>query len=304
MAMGSGWWGSRSLASMSFRFMTRPKWVAWTLVVVLAVVVMVLLARWQWQRHLGRADANELIEARIEAPVVPIGELVTVGDGSELADAHTFRRVTATGTYRPEDQVLVANRSLDGVAGWWVVTPLALDDGAAVAVNRGFVPRSVTPEGPWDDFAPPEGEVTVTGLLQASQGRTAGPMDDPRTLPRLNVEVLDERSGADLVAVWLQLETQEPPQTGALPRTLPTPELDSGPHLSYAGQWLIFATLTVVVYAALVVRTARRGDGVARIDDAVDDEPGPPSPHGAHRAVADGVPVDRAAAGAPGGDRG
>ena len=32
---------------------------------------------------------------------------------------------------------------------------------------------------------------------------------------------------------------------------------DEGPHLDYAGQWFIFATLTVIVYPLLLRRTAR-----------------------------------------------
>lgn len=275
---------------MSYRFLLRPKWIAWTMVVVLAVAAMAFLARWQWDRHEGRQDANALIEARIDEPVVPVDLLVDATDPPEVADQHTFRRVTATGTYRVEDQVLIANRSLDGLAGWWVVTPLDLGGGDAVAVNRGFVPRSVTPEGPWDDFDPPAGEVTVTGLLQASQTRTAGPMDDPRTLPRLNVDELDSRSEVNLLPLWLQLETQDPAPTGALPRTLAPPELDDGPHLSYTGQWLIFATLTLIVYGALVVRTAARGDRPDGDDPAaaVAAAPAPPVEAGVGSTVGEG----------------
>lgn len=246
---------------MSFRFLLRPKWIFWTVFVALAVVLMLNLARWQWDRHQGRQDANAQIEARLDEPVVALGEVVGTTESPESAEADTFRRVTATGTYLPEAQVLVANRTLEGAAGWWVVTPLVLDDGSAVAVNRGFVPRSVTPEGPWDEFAPPEGEVTVTGILQASQARQAGPTDDPRTLPRLNVELLDGRMEANLVPLWLQLETQDPAQASGLPVVLPEPELSAGSHLSYTGQWLIFASLTVIVYVVLVVRTAKRGEG-------------------------------------------
>ena len=38
---------------------------------------------------------------------------------------------------------------------------------------------------------------------------------------------------------------------------MPPPTLDEGPHLDYAGQWFIFATLTIIVYPLLLRRTAR-----------------------------------------------
>jgi hypothetical protein len=48
------------------------------------------------------------------------------------------------------------------------------------------------------------------------------------------------------------------------------PVLDDGPHLNYAGQWFIFATLTCIVYPLLVRRTARQ-----RAERAHADGPGP-----------------------------
>lgn len=262
---------------MSFRFLARPRWIIWSVVVVVAAVVMVNLSLWQWDRlHERRAD-NERIEVRMALPVEPVGDLVAGRTGEALEEVE-LRVASARGRYLADEQVLVANRTHEGLAGWWVVTPLLLDDGGAVAVNRGWVPRDVTPEGPWDEFSPPDGTVEVTGILQASQSRTAGPMDDPRTLPRLNVEVLDERVDADLAPLWLQLRTQEPAQSGGLPAVLAPPELGDGPHLNYAGQWLIFATLTVVVFGVLVVRTARKGERAGTV--APPEDPSRPEPVG------------------------
>jgi len=38
---------------------------------------------------------------------------------------------------------------------------------------------------------------------------------------------------------------------------VPLPELDDGPHLGYAAQWFIFATLGVLFYGALLRRNSR-----------------------------------------------
>jgi cytochrome oxidase assembly protein ShyY1 len=54
-----------------------------------------------------------------------------------------------------------------------------------------------------------------------------------------------------------QLQAQDPPQSGDLPRLVPPPELSEGPHLSYAIQWFTFATIALVGYGLLVRREVR-----------------------------------------------
>ena len=91
---------------------------------------------------------------------------------------------------------------------------------------------------------------------------------------------LQQQVDEPLVPLYVNLETQSPAQSAAagptgtpLPVPIPRPELDEGPHLSYALQWFSFALLTVIVYPLLLRRVARRrlqGDP----DDAPPAEPG------------------------------
>lgn len=259
---------------MSFRFLARPKWVAWTVVVLAAVVVMSVLSAWQWGRLQERRDTNAAIEARTALPVVAV-------DDPSLAELEPeelrYRRVTATGTYL-DDDVLVANQTLGGAPGWWVVTPLRTGSGLVVWVNRGWVPfASAVPGGSLAAFAPPTGEVTTVGIVQVSQSAVEGVDPAAGALPRLDVAWLAARQGGEVAPVWLQLEEQSPAQPTGEPIPVQLPPLDDGPHLNYTGQWAIFATLTLVIYLVLVVRTAQRGGdgpGTARRASAgVDTDP-------------------------------
>ena len=253
---------------MSFRFLLRPRWLALTLLIVVAVGVMVRLSIWQWDRLAERRDVNAAIEARADLPTDDVSVVVPPELSLDEVEDLAFRRVSATGVYDEDHQMLVANRTYDGLAGWWVATPLRLDDGRVLVVNRGWVPREVAPEGPWDEFAPVEGTVQVVGLLERSQTGGGGPTDDPSTLPRLDLDVVGERVDGEVVPLWLRLEDQQPPRAGNLPFVLRPPETDDGPHLSYAIQWLVFAGLTLAVYVVLVVRAARRGDDTGRAEVA------------------------------------
>src|SRR5690606_32958961 len=77
---------------------------------------------------------------------------------------------------------------------------------------------------------------------------------------------------------------------GTLPRPLPPPELDDGPHLGYAIQWFAFATIAVVGWASLVLRrSAQRSRPRTRPAR----RRGRPRAHGHTRAAPCGPPPDR-----------
>lgn len=261
---------------MNFGFLAKPKWIAWTVVVVVAVVVMANLSVWQWNRLNDRRATNAAIEARASDPVVDVDDPSVAGAGP---DDMRYRQVTATGTYLTDDEVLVANQTLGGAPGWWVVTPLRTTGGLTVLVNRGWVPfASVTPDGSFAAFAPPAGQVSVAGLVQTSQAPVPDADTAGRAVSRLDVALLAGRVGDGAVVApwWLQLADQQPAQPGSEPIALTLPPLDDGPHLNYAGQWAIFASLTAIIYLVLVIRTAQRGGdgagsarraGVARHSD-------------------------------------
>jgi surfeit locus 1 family protein len=124
----------------------------------------------------------------------------------------------------------------------------------------------------------------VTGLLFASQERegigprdpTGGRLDE---LSRLDLDRLQQQYGTDLYPMWLQLADTEPPVEGELPVLLPEPEQDEGPHLSYAVQWFLFATVGAVGWPLLLRRTA--AEDRTRADRAGD----PPAPAGDDRPL-------------------
>jgi surfeit locus 1 family protein len=251
-----------------YRFLWRPWWIVSHVFVLALVVVFVNLGFWQLRRLDERRTYNALVESRQDRVPVDISELLPAGPAATEGevDEVSFRSVSLSGTYAPEQEVLIRNRTYDGVPGYWVVTPLVLDDGSAVAVNRGWVPFATTsPDGPWPEFAPPSGRLTVDGMVRESQARSSGLVGGPidaaegrlSTLSRVDVARLDRQVPEDLYPLSVDLREQDPAQSGDLPLPVPPPDLSEGPHLNYAGQWFIFATLTAVVYPLLLRRVAR-----------------------------------------------
>ena len=230
------------------------RWLISHVFVATMVVVMVGLGFWQLQRLGERRDANDEVRAALDAPEVMIEDVL---DGTEAVIEQ--RAVVLEGEYRPELEFFVANRSLDGAPGSWLVTPLELADGTVVAVARGFVPRLWVAGIDERDASAPEGEVAVAGRLHTSVGggRSADTDDGERPeLSRLDLDEAGEALDVVLAPVWVQL-TEQQPTAGELPVPVPPPGLDEGPHLSYAFQWFFFATGTVVAYAAILRRRWR-----------------------------------------------
>jgi surfeit locus 1 family protein len=251
-----------------YSFLWKPRWILSHLFVLTLVVVFVNLGFWQLRRLDERRTYNALVESRQDLPPASLAEVFPEGPAAtaDEVDDVIYRPVSITGTYAADQQVLIRNRTYNEVPGYWVLTPLVLDDGTAVAVNRGWVPFDTTnPDGPWTDFAPPPGTVTVVGKVQASQVRSGGLIGGPKdadegqltTLSRVDIGRLQQQVDEPLYPISLDLTSQDPGQVGLLPVPIPPPELDEGPHLNYAGQWFIFATLTVIVYPLLMRRIAR-----------------------------------------------
>lgn len=256
------------MASPDWRFARRPSWLLSHAFALTVVATFVVLGLWQLDRLDQRQATNALIAERSRRPAQSVGATLDTLASPEDAD---FVPVADRGAYLAADQVIVRNRSQNGAAGSWVVTPLVTESGRTILVNRGFVPEVMAEPR---DIPVPEGPVEVTGWLRRTQERSGlGPRDAEagtlRALARLDVARIDAQVPADLAPVWLQLDEQQPPPPGGLPDPVPLPELDEGNHLSYALQWFIFAVLGVIVYVLMLRRRAHEHGGQRRARDQI-----------------------------------
>ena len=247
-----------------YSFALRPKWIAGHVLAITAVVVFVLAGFWQLRRLDERRDLNAEIEA--VADLAPVSLAAAEVEGTAVA----WRLVVVDGTWLNDDEVLVRNRTLDGQPGFHIVTPLLLDDGRAIAVNRGWVPVGAVDDGRLVDAAAaaPGGEVTVLGRLRETERARGLASADPAdgeldVVSRIDVGRLDQQIAAPLVALSAEL-VDDDLAFDALPQPVDEPELSEGPHLSYAGQWFIFTAVVLIGYP-LVLRWAARTD-----DDEID----------------------------------
>ena len=96
----------------------------------------------------------------------PVAASEVLAPGRDVDPDDEWRAVTATGTYLPDETVIVRYRTRDGSAGVDVVVPLQTAEGPALLVDRGWLATDNSGATPDDVPAPPSGEVTVTGYVR------------------------------------------------------------------------------------------------------------------------------------------
>jgi len=223
-------------------FLLRPGWIALALVVAaFTYIAFTVLAPWQLGKNTTTSRENRQIEASMTADPVPVTEFLPE-QGSSAPEAQ-WRRVTATGRYLPDTQVLVRLRVIDGRPAYEALAAFAVDDGPTVLVNRGYAaPEQGTAVPPIPP--PPAGTVSITARLRDSETAPAEGKKPFTEAGFRQVYGIDTTQVAALIQTplagsYLQLMADQP---GVL-EPLPPPQLDAGPFLSYGIQWIAFGII-------------------------------------------------------------
>jgi cytochrome oxidase assembly protein ShyY1 len=234
-----------------FALVRQPRWLGLLALALLLCVLFWWLGLWQWHRHLTRSALNDAVHLAQSQPVTPLTTVVP--DPAVLPDGAENRRVSASGHYLADSQFL--QRNPNGRAGFAVITPLELDSGGTLVVDRGFVPFSLTESNaPASDVSPPTEPVHVEVRLRAAQDGA------DRVAPSGQVYAIDPGSfpthlpGPVYLAYGdLVQQAPAPPSSLELP---PTADIGLGPHLFYAIQWWCFIGIALIGYVVLIRREA------------------------------------------------
>jgi surfeit locus 1 family protein len=218
---------------------------------------------WQIARLHEKPQFNAAVRAGLGEPPRPLADLVPADVDP---DSVRFRRVTATGTYDPENQVELYGRTQDGRPGSHLLTPLVTDYGLTVIVDRGWIPLGLDPS----QETPPTGQVQVDGVLFASEGDPPGQVGSATervdALVRVDLARIQDQLPYRIAPVYVLLQERMTTEPGELPLPAALPELSEEPHLSYALQWFTFATIAMVGFVIVALREGR-GSNAAVADD-------------------------------------
>jgi cytochrome oxidase assembly protein ShyY1 len=238
-------------------FLLRPGWIALALVIIaFTYLCFMVLAPWQLGKHNRTSRENHQIETSLNTAPVPLKTLLPQQDSS--TPGAQWRRVTATGHYLPDVQVLARLRVVNSDPAFEVLAPFVVDDGPTVLVDRGYVrpeQDSHVPAIP----RPPQEPVTITARLRDSEppGKDPFVTDGVQQVYSINTAQVAALTRVPLAGSYLQLVDNQPGGLGVVG----VPHLDAGPFLSYGIQWISFGILAPIglgYFAYSEIRARRR----------------------------------------------
>jgi surfeit locus 1 family protein len=223
-----------------FRFRLWP-----TAAAFLGVAVLLGLGTWQVQRLVWKTDLITHAEAGLAAPPVALPAA-----GSDLA-ALDFRHVTARGAYLHDAAFAFGLSASGGAPGGRLITPLRLDDGRVVLVDRGWLPEALLPPNVSEGLRP-SGQVTIEGVARWRGGGLGRgwmvPADQPgrRRWFGWDIPAMERALGMPLLPVVLVLESSEGP--AGLPQAQRVAVDFRNNHLGYALTWYGLAVALLVIF--------------------------------------------------------
>lgn len=236
-------------------------------VLVFAFACFYLLSPWQFSRNSERQTQNNAVERSMTAEPQPLDSVLPPG---AVPDAqHEWTRITATGVYLPQDEVVARLRTVQGEPAFEVLTPFRVTDGETILVDRGYVrPGDQGAVPPY--AAPPAGQVTIVARVRQDESdpKNRDAFADASTGGKLQSYDVDSRvvarsSGLDIRRGYFQLDQNTPGVLGALP----LPQLDAGPFFSYALQWIAFGLMALGGLAYFTIRELKPGGVLAEMGE-------------------------------------
>lgn len=238
----------------------RHPWLRWVVLAIFVValgIAFVNLGRWQLDRLDQRRERNSAVTQHEFSPVRDFGTVF----GPTITEADQWQRVRVSGTFDAANQFLVRYRSQGQDAGYEIVTPLRVNTGEWLLVDRGFAVKPPDQDYPSVLPAPPAGPVEIVGYVRRDESGSAEAMSPTQQTIRLvNSVALSEALGRSFVNGYLAAIELTPADASGLVPVHP-PELNEGNHFSYALQWFMFAGLAGVGLVLLIgsdVRAMRR----------------------------------------------
>jgi surfeit locus 1 family protein len=246
--------GSASTAEVrkGLRFRWRPLPLIAT---VLVVALGISLGQWQTRRgDQKQAIADELAQRGAEAPVA-------LGAEPQPADTLEYRRVRVNGVFATDWTVYLDNRPYNGVAGFYVLTPMRIGNSAMyVLVARGWTPRDDANRTKLPALKTPAGNVSVEGVVRLKPGHL---MQLGQQAPLQPGAILQNLEVTDLAAASkLQLQpfiVEQSSDTGdGLVRDWPQASLGIEMHRGYAFQWYALSAMAVLFFVFTGFRRGKK----------------------------------------------
>ncbi|MEN3930357.1 SURF1 family protein [Microvirga sp. W0021] len=224
--------------------------------VLCALAILVSLGVWQLQRKAWKEALIADINARAHSQPVAISPEKDWVNWDPAKDE--FRHVTVTGTYAQTNDIAVYGlmqdpKTSDTLQGHYLFSPLLLENGTAVFINRGFVPNDIKIP------SPPIGIVTVEGILRAPEQKgwfvPANQPEKGEWFTRDAPAMAAYKNLARNAPFYIEADAKLNETSTTWPRGGVTREITlKNDHLQYALTWFGLATVLLGITGYALVR--------------------------------------------------
>lgn len=234
--------------------MPAAKLVTALIAAAIAMAAAISLGNWQMRR----GDAKLALQAQAdEVARASSAEIAPTLSAIEDAAGRVPLKVRANGVFDPAGTVYLDNRMLDGVAGYYVITPLLMGEGLpAVLIDRGWKARDMQDRTRVSAATPLAGRVSVEGLAVPRPSALfelgdKGEQRVPGIWQNLDYAAYERATGRKVARFVIQqrAEGQGGSAADGLRREWARPASGVEKHRGYALQWYSLAALIAALTA-------------------------------------------------------
>lgn len=204
------------------------------------ITVLCGLGTWQVQRLFWKEELIAKVEQRTALAPMEINDFL---DRQMVEDNWSYSPIKAQGVFDHTKEVYFFTTSKTGRSGWNIQTPMLLDNGKYLIVNRGFVPYDMR-----DPSTRLEGQVSgkqsITGFVRVPE-KVKPNSFFPDNIPEkrelywrdynLLVDLMGKSEGRDFVPFFV--DVNDAPNPGGFPKGGTTIISFPNSHLQYAVTW-------------------------------------------------------------------
>ena len=221
---------------------------------IVFAVVCVGLGQWQFARRAEAQAAIALLNANFDKE--PSAVIDVLGDTSNSDRSLKWTPVELTGRYLADRVIYVRTRIGEAGIGFEQLVPFLDISGNVLVINRGWVAADAANAAPVNAPAIPNVDMSVVARLMPTEQTIPGRDAPAGQIATIHVPSIAGRLNNPTYEGWYARVDTETPMTLAT-QPWDRPVLDEGPHLSYALQWYVFATMGFVGYGWALRKEAR-----------------------------------------------
>lgn len=224
------------------------RWWIGTTVCILGVVLGIALGFWQLGRAADKAAWHSAVQQQAMATPLTAAQVQTwLAQGAQVATEQLHRPIALQGRWLPAHTVYLDNRQMQARPGFFVLTPLQIDSGDVVVVQRGWVPRNFQDRQALPVVQTPADVVSINGTVAGAPARLLSlggsevlDAHAPHIRQNLDLAAFAQSTGLPL---WPLTVVQTDPASDGLLREWPQVSSGIATHYGYAFQWFAMAAV-------------------------------------------------------------